>query len=514
MKDLILIVCIVTLFSTLLVSVPQYSISEATTLNCPYDYDEFIYDADQDTLVHFYSSEFENGFFNLYHFTLNSSMQFSQQTLITSVIIGDYGGYELERMFNSDSIILFILNSSGIRIVQMIANFNQALGICDMNYFEETLRYCTVANDSLVVFAYDHWEGVFLDWYTEFYKYNLSTQELVLFETRYWMFQFVFNIGDYLIIGGVDPDDMNNDNYTVFNTDLSIVSSVEADTEHVNWGAFEQDHSRLTPFESGNIISYFPGNPSSPNWIIDLIRYEDNRIDTIEIWGTRNGCFKKINENSFSIIYQQVPVTESNTYLCTFTNNGIEWDMEYSVNIPLSSNFNSYSFLQDCFIIPIIDDSNGYGFHVYDNSLNLVLEHQEDFAEGLFNPTLTTLLDKMFIIDNSQLVKYYTLSIITNNTDSVNQHVSSCPISIYPNPFNPSTTIEYNIPNSGDVDVKVYNLKGQLVKTLVSEFMHRGKHTIVWEGENVFNEKVTSGVYFLEIHYRNKRFIEKLLLVK
>ena len=65
-----------------------------------------------------------------------------------------------------------------------------------------------------------------------------------------------------------------------------------------------------------------------------------------------------------------------------------------------------------------------------------------------------------------------------------------------PNPFNPETMIEFSIPHNDNVELSVYNTRGQHIKTLVSEIKSRGKHTVIWNGTNDAGENVSSGIYF------------------
>ncbi len=69
----------------------------------------------------------------------------------------------------------------------------------------------------------------------------------------------------------------------------------------------------------------------------------------------------------------------------------------------------------------------------------------------------------------------------------------------YPNPFNPVTTIGYSIKDAGNVTLEVYNLKGQLIKTLVNEVKETGSHTVIWNGSDNSNKSVSSGVYFYKM---------------
>ena len=84
----------------------------------------------------------------------------------------------------------------------------------------------------------------------------------------------------------------------------------------------------------------------------------------------------------------------------------------------------------------------------------------------------------------------------------------------YPNPFNPSTQISFDVPNPEFVTLRVYNLLGQDVKTLINQSMVPGRYTVEWNGNDMLNNDVASGVYFYEL--RGESFIsrKKMLLIR
>ncbi len=86
--------------------------------------------------------------------------------------------------------------------------------------------------------------------------------------------------------------------------------------------------------------------------------------------------------------------------------------------------------------------------------------------------------------------------------------------SIYPNPFNPSTTISFSLAKTSQVKLEIYNLKGQLVRTLIKKEMAQGTHSVEWNGKNGENTGVASGIYFCRLTIPDKTQARKLMVVK
>lgn len=84
----------------------------------------------------------------------------------------------------------------------------------------------------------------------------------------------------------------------------------------------------------------------------------------------------------------------------------------------------------------------------------------------------------------------------------------------YPNPFNPSTKIEYAVQQAGHVTIKVFNLRGELVKTLVDQDRPSGEYSAVWDGKNDIGNSVASGQYFYQLSVGDFVTSKKLLLLK
>ena len=84
----------------------------------------------------------------------------------------------------------------------------------------------------------------------------------------------------------------------------------------------------------------------------------------------------------------------------------------------------------------------------------------------------------------------------------------------YPNPFNPSTRINFTIPNKMNVSVVIYDIMGRRVKTLIDRLLIQGNHNIVWHGNDQYGSNVSSGIYFYELRGEDFGQTRKMLLIK
>jgi len=85
----------------------------------------------------------------------------------------------------------------------------------------------------------------------------------------------------------------------------------------------------------------------------------------------------------------------------------------------------------------------------------------------------------------------------------------------YPNPFNPSTTIKFYIHSKTEVELTIYNIKGQKVKTIVNSELDEGNHSVIWNGDDESGKLVGSGVYFYKLSVNGKsKSVNKCLMLK
>ena len=88
-------------------------------------------------------------------------------------------------------------------------------------------------------------------------------------------------------------------------------------------------------------------------------------------------------------------------------------------------------------------------------------------------------------------------------------------LSNFPNPFNPTTTISFSIRNDSEIELSVFNIKGQKINTIVQEMLPQGKHTINLDGVDDYGNSVSSGIYLYKLNVNGKpKAVNKCLLLK
>ena len=86
--------------------------------------------------------------------------------------------------------------------------------------------------------------------------------------------------------------------------------------------------------------------------------------------------------------------------------------------------------------------------------------------------------------------------------------------SIYPNPFNPLTTIDYEISMPADVKIEVYNNRGQLVRNFILGYKEQGSYKLTWEGEDNNGCLCSTGIYYIRMQAGKEIYIKKAVLLK
>ena len=114
----------------------------------------------------------------------------------------------------------------------------------------------------------------------------------------------------------------------------------------------------------------------------------------------------------------------------------------------------------------------------------------------------------------------YTYTVTDANGASASLALQTLPTAFaladnFPNPFNPATTIKYALPQAADVELTVYNVVGQPVRTLVAEHQSAGRYVVEWDATDDSGHSLSSGMYFYRLQAGEKfREVKKMLLLK
>ena len=112
----------------------------------------------------------------------------------------------------------------------------------------------------------------------------------------------------------------------------------------------------------------------------------------------------------------------------------------------------------------------------------------------------------LYMIEHSSTLRALEKNLSIPNKISISQN--------YPNPFNPETGFQYSIPADGLVSIKVYDILGKKIKTLVNQWKSAGVHNEIWSGQNDKNQVVSSGVYFYQVKVGDEQITKKMILSK
>ncbi len=135
-----------------------------------------------------------------------------------------------------------------------------------------------------------------------------------------------------------------------------------------------------------------------------------------------------------------------------------------------------------------------------------------------FIPTGSGTFEKTLTLNTDATTPTITINLsgigeVVSNDDNALQTITALKGN-FPNPFNPTTEIAYSLKETGKVKIEIYNLKGQLVKTLVNDTMPQGEHRITWNGKDQRGNGVASGIYMYRMETPSYTKTKKMMLMK
>ena len=126
-----------------------------------------------------------------------------------------------------------------------------------------------------------------------------------------------------------------------------------------------------------------------------------------------------------------------------------------------------------------------------------------NFTSGLVSGSINEPVE--FYIDQGGSLDNRYQSSIPNNFDLYDA---------YPNPFNPKTTLRYDLPQNSMVTITIYDMLGRAINTIVNEVQNAGNQSIIWDGTNSSGNRVSSGTYIYQIEAGDYHNIKQMVLLK
>ena len=363
---------------------------------------------------------------------------------------------------------------------------NEMAGIIDISNFENPI-YQQFPNQDDQLVSFTLWNDVLFakDWYNIF-TYDLSNpfepQLLETFECIQGS-NMLLTMDDILIEFDYSEIKLYSINNSVQISEIGLYNDV----------------GYKTAFEANNGFIYYAIYQEGIK-IIDIENPE--RIDFYPIEEFIGGM--KINDN---ILY----VSSENEILLL--------DITDPTSIEFVTSIQPHEDSE--FIAPVIIDGND--LIIADTSWNEVSVYD------ISVPTIPTLVEsysgsreirEMLLIDEFLLTgnnrsgfAIITLDgLLDSNENEIVSNFSS--LNNYPNPFNPTTTINFSIQSNTKVNLSIYNIKGQRIKTLINSNYEKGNHFVNWNGFDEMGNSVSSGIYLYKLKTQDDQKTNRMLLLK
>jgi hypothetical protein len=210
--------------------------------------------------------------------------------------------------------------------------------------------------------------------------------------------------------------------------------------------------------------------------IVDIAPYQYvfTVPDTLVCLANTPASLEIINMHSEAIVLEEVQFDTNS--------GGYDWTIGYSSPIPATIPAGGL------FTLSLTENYGGGKNRLWETSLTLILD--EGFA------TVPVKFEAPVDVSDDLLP------------------IRALQISNYPNPFNPETTISFTLPESGKTKLRIFNNKGQVVKTLCNQALGTGEHRFSWNGTDDAGFAVSSGLYYCLLEKGSSRTAKKLLLMK
>jgi len=172
-------------------------------------------------------------------------------------------------------------------------------------------------------------------------------------------------------------------------------------------------------------------------------------------------------------------------------------------------------------------ETNNAGFNLFrstTNDFSKATKINPKLIDGLYDSEIGKGYEYIdYLVEEGTLYYYWLEDVSIGGVKSYCGPVSAIPLAVpkdyalsqnHPNPFNPTTTVEFQLQADGRVRLSVYNITGQLVKQLIDKNLHAGTHEVVWDGLDSNGSPAPSGMYVYTIEVNDFTQSRKMMLTK
>ena len=286
-------------------------------------------------------------------------------------------------------------------------------------------------------------------------------------------------------------------------------------------------YNKINSVAKNNIVAFILRNKDFPDRY--LIRYSNNNGESFEnheLINTNILC-TEIRQNNILILAK----SDNNENLKLFilnSENGSFYDVITPFPYSEDAIYKLYETHNKLFILTDYNESQKYIYDYSDieNPLVSVTFETDYIVDQIISYSFASnQTDTLYIAVNSVIEEdsstrnVFFLKLNIDGLTPVNDEVimpgiEKFYLTCYPNPFNPETTIEFNLPQDDFVSLNIYNIKGQKVKGIVNETLKKGKQSFIFNGKDNESKPLASGMYFAKLNSRNHNQVIKILLLK
>ena len=266
----------------------------------------------------------------------------------------------------------------------------------------------------------------------------------------------------------------------------------------------------LKPFPNEN-VNRSSGKKVDQEWTIQFLVKEKNSFDNSTLMGRKESAFDDIDHSDTPML----PKIENGISAALLLNE--------NENKKYSSDFRSIDEINGIWDLQILSEQD---FPNIELKVKDVISLPDEVSIAILDVqkrmVLTNVFSRKINFDKIGALEYE-FKVVVGESEYVDQMIKNLLEVIpdnftlsknYPNPFNPRTNLDFSIPKRSNVALRIFNMMGQEVVTLINEKKSYGNYSVSWNGLDNKGLNVASGVYFAELRTRNVRRITKMLLLK